>query len=124
MNKFSTVEAGQVMKLAAGSLRALSEENMELKEKVASFEKLARAERIATEMQEKNLQPDLDFKSKVAGLLERDDLEVVERAVELNAPQTKFASIHDDSVKVEGGLSDQEGSQAESTFAANLASLD
>jgi hypothetical protein len=45
MNKISSTEVGQMMKVAAENLRALSEENQTLKTKVAAFERKARAEK-------------------------------------------------------------------------------
>lgn len=126
MDKFSTAEVGQVMKISAGTIRALSEENQDLKTKVASFEKRAKAEEIAAKMEEKGLQPELSLKQKTAGLLEREDLDVVAEAVSLSAPQMKLASVAEDStVEVEGGSNgntDEESGRAASTFFSNLAS--
>lgn len=122
MKKISSVEAGQMMKMAAENLRALSEENVELREKVASYEKRDRAEKIATSMEEKGLEPEASFEEKVAGLLKRDDLDVVEKAVGFSAPQMKIASVHEDGPggEVEG---DTEGGVASANFAAGLASI-
>lgn len=123
MRKLSNVEASQMMKLAAENLRALSEENQELRTKVAAYEKREKAERIASLMDEKGLEPDASFQEKVAGLLKREDLDVVEQAVEFSAPQMKIASVHEDGeVAIEGGAND-EGSQATTNFAAGLASI-
>lgn len=123
MNKYSSAEVGQMLKLASGTVRALSEENQGLKTQVAEFEKKARAEKIAKKMDEKGLETELSFEEKVAGLLKRDDLAVVEEAVGMSAPQTKFASVADDGVvQVEGGLSD-DGGQAEARFVSQLASI-
>lgn len=124
MNKISAPQVGQMLKLAAENLRALSEENQNLKVKVAHFEKKERAEQIATVMEEKGLEPELDFKDKVAGLMKRDDLRVVEEAVGMSAPQMKLASVHEDSrVVVEGGMSDAPSDAPALAFAANLASI-
>lgn len=121
MNKHSAAEVGQVMKVAATNLRALSEENQDLKQKVAHFEKKARAEKIAHQMEAKGLEPELSIQDKVAGLLKRDDLSVVEEAVGMSAPQMKLASVKEDTlVAVEG---DNTGDSASDAFAANLASL-
>jgi hypothetical protein len=124
MRKISNVEAGQMMKLAAENLRALSEENQDLREKVAAYEKRERAEKVAHLMEEKGLEPEASFDQKVDGLLQRDDLDVVERAVGLSAPQMKIASVHDgDTVEVEGGLSDDDGGRAAANFLGGLASI-
>ena len=126
MRKISSVEVGEMMKLAAGNLRALSEENQELRTKVAAYEKRDRAEKVASAMEEKGLEPELSFEEKVEGLLRREDLEVVEQAVGMSAPQMKLASVHEDGPTVPGdggGLSDEEGSTAAANFAAGLASI-
>lgn len=123
MNKTSSAQAGQMMKLAAENLRALSEENQDLKTKVSHYEKKERAEKIASKMEEKGLEPELSLQDKIAGLLKRDDLSVVEEAVSMSAPQMKLASVSNDGerVAVEG---DDSGGSASDAFAANLASLD
>lgn len=130
MNKFSQAQAGQMMKLAAEHLRALSEENQmlaaqrdEAVSKLAHYEKKEYAEKIAHLMEEKGLEPELHFQEKVAGLMRREDLSVVEEAVGMSAPQMKLASVHEDRrVTVEGGMGD-ENDQASLMFASNLASL-
>lgn len=123
MRKISNVEVGQMMKLAAENLRTLSEENQGLKEKVAFFEKKARAEQIATAMEEKGLEPDASFQEKVAGLMKRDDLEVVESAVGMSAPQMKLASVHDEGTIEVEGTTDEDGGAAAASFASGLASI-
>ena len=124
MDKISTVEVGQTMKLASENLRALSEENMQLREKVAHYEKVERVEKIASAMEEKGLEPELSFQDKVAGLMRRDRLDVVEEAVGLAAPQMKLASIHDpESADVGEAGSDNENGYAAASFAAGLASI-
>lgn len=128
MNKISAAQAGQMMKLAAENLRALSEanvtlesENGDLKEKLAHFEKKERAEKIASAMEEKGIESHISFEEKVAGILKRDDLDVLEAAVGFSAPQMKIASVHEDGAVVSDG--DHHGSQAEQNFAASLASF-
>ena len=124
MRKISGVEVGQMLKLAADNLRTLSGENQELKEKLAFFEKKERAEKIATAMEDKGIEPEASFEEKVAGLLKRDDLEVVESAVGMSAPQMKLASVHDEgTIEVEGGEHDDDGGAAQANFAAGLASI-
>jgi hypothetical protein len=130
MNKYSGAQAGQMMKLAAENVRSLSTENQglrtentELKDKVAHFEKLERVEKIASVMEEKGLEPETDIATKIENLMSREDIAVVEKAVEMTAPQTKLASVADgDRVPVEGGSSDTEGDTAATQFASNLAS--
>lgn len=132
MNKVSAAQASQMMKLAAENLRALSEDNVglrtendELKTKVASFEKRERAEKIAKTMEDKGLESELSFEEKVAGLLKRDNLDVVEEAVGMSAPQMKIASVHEDgSASIISTDGDIHGSSAEQNFAASLASME
>ena len=129
-DKISTVEVAQLQKLASQTLRVLAGENVslrtensELKEKVASFEKRARAEKIAGDMESKGLNPDTTFEQKVAELLSSDRLEVVEEAVQMAAPQMKLASVHEDGVEVESS-GDEATDAAAQRFAAGLVSLD
>lgn len=127
MNKISSAQAGEMMKMASAAITtlkgendSLKGENAQLKEKVANYAKKERAERIAHLMEEKGLQPELDFQEKVAGLLRRDDLSVVEEAVGLSTPQMKLASVATDDESV----SDGEGpaSSAELAFAQGMIS--
>lgn len=119
MEKISNVQVGQMMKAAAASLRSLSERNQQLEEKVASYERKGRVEKIASQMEEKNLQPELTFEEKVAGLLKKENLDAVEEAIGMSAPQIKSASVHEDTgMTIEGGESDS----AANAFATALAS--
>lgn len=128
--QINDVQVAQLQKLASHTLRALSEENKtlrdetsSLKEKVAAFEKRARAEKIAAEMEAKGLNTGTTFEEKVAELLDNDRLDVVEEAVGLAAPQMKLASVHEDGVEVES-TGDETIDAAAQRFAAGLASLD
>jgi hypothetical protein len=123
MIKMSGAQASEILKTSAASLRALSEENQTLKTKVAAFEKKASAERLARAMEEKGLNDGLSFEEKVASIMERDDLTVLEQAVGMSAPQMKLASVEDsdEPVAVQGA---DDGSRAEDTFATNLASME
>lgn len=128
-DKISNVQVAQLQKLASTTLRKLAgenkslrDENGELKTKVAAFEKRARAEKIASEMEAKGLNLGSTFEQKVAELLENDRLDVVEEAVGLAAPQMKLASVHEDGVEVES-TGDQAADRATQVFAAGLASL-
>lgn len=121
MEKLSNAQVSQFLKTASGTLRALSEENVSLKEKVAFYEKKERAEKIAEAMDQKGLEPDLSLAEKVAGLMKRDDLDIVEEAVSMSAPQMKLASVYEDGIVSGGG--DSETERAAIEFAARLASL-
>lgn len=124
MNKISAAQAGQMMKMAAENLRALSEENKsvksendELREKVAHFEREERIEKIAKAMENKNINSGLSFEEKLASLREHEKLDALEEAVNFSAPQLKLASVSDErQATVEGMGSDA----AADTFAASL----
>lgn len=128
--KISSAQVAQLSKLAADNLRALSGENVhlrnenaELKTKVAAFEKRARVEKLATAMEEKGLNPDTSFEQKVAELMNRDNLDAVEEAVGMAAPQTKIAYVHEDGIEVESS-GDQYVDRATQQFAAALATIE
>lgn len=122
INKISAVKVATVTKIAAENLRALSAENQELREKLSFFLKKDHAERIASEMEEKGLESELSFGEKVSGLMNRSNLDVIEEAVGMSAPQMKIATVTDRFLSADGSAS---GSQtaAEANFLANLASL-
>lgn len=96
MNKLSSTKVAEVLAQVPTALRALSQENRELKEKVAHYEKVERVTKIASVMQMKNLNPDTSYEEKVAALMDRNDLDVYEKAIDLSAPQIKLASLSDD----------------------------
>ncbi len=95
MIKISSEKTAEVLRQVGPTLRALSEENQTLKEKVATYEKRARVEKLATEMDAKGLQPELSHDEKVERLMGQDDLDVVEKAVDMSAQQVKLASVSD-----------------------------
>lgn len=128
MQKISQMQAGQLMKLAGTSLQHLSEENAALKEKNASledrvvkFERKERAEKIASMMDEKGIQPEVPYDEKVTHLVENEDLDIVEKAMSLSAPQLKVASVHEDgSSDVTPPTSDDTDGTAAREFEMNL----
>lgn len=131
MNKISQTQTGQMMKMAGSTLRALSEENAtyksklasseseaeSLREKVAQYERTEKITKIAKAMEAKGLNPHLSLDEKIDSLRENDKLDVVEEAINMQAPQMKTAHVVDDGVHVEGGS----GSQAETNFANSIA---
>ncbi len=129
INKVGTAQAGQMMKLAAENLRSLSAENTSLRkerddalQKVAEFEKERHVERVAKAMEAKGLNPELSLDEKIASLRTKENLEVLEEAVSMSAPQMKLASVTGDhNVVVEGA---QDAEQATSNFAAALAGIE
>lgn len=119
--KISGAEVNEILKTSAATLRAISEENESLKEKVAHFEKKEQAEKIANLMEEKGIQPELSFQEKVASIMVRENLSVLEEAITLSAAQVKLASVHDDDrATVEGDPS----GDAATRFVSNLMSAE
>jgi ribosomal protein S7 len=95
MKKLSSDEVAATLSQVGPTLRALSEENVALKEKVAHFERRERVEKIASAMERKGLDPDTTYDQKVDTLMGQDNLDVVEQAIEMSAPQIKLAAVSD-----------------------------
>lgn len=95
MNKLSSDEVRDTLAQVGPTLRALSEENSELKEKVAHYEKIERVTKIASSMQNKGLNPETTMEEKVAALMQRNNLQVIEEAINMSAPQIKLAEVSD-----------------------------
>jgi hypothetical protein len=93
--KLSAEKTAEVLRQVGPTLRAQASEISALKEKLASYEKRARAEKLATEMDAKGLNPELNHDEKVERLLGQDNLDVVEKAVDMSAQQVKLASVSD-----------------------------
>jgi hypothetical protein len=96
MNKIGMQEAKALLKHAGASIRSLVEENKSLVEKVASFQKKERIEKIAREMEVKNLSSEMTFEEKVAALSTAKNLDVKEEAIKMATPQGfSFGSVGD-----------------------------
>jgi len=95
MQKLSSDKVAEVLRQVGPTLRALSEENSSLKEKLAFYHKRERVEKLATSMEAKNLNSDTPYAEKVDRLMQSDDLDTYEKAVELSAQQVKLASLSD-----------------------------
>jgi len=87
MQKISSKDAAALLKQAGAAIRTLNAENQKLQEKLATQEKDARVVKIARDMEEKGLSPELDLTAKVAQLRKAENLDVTEEAVKLAAPQ-------------------------------------
>lgn len=96
MNKLSSTKVAEVLSQVGPTLRAQQAEIQALQEKVAHFEKKERVEKIASQMEAKNLNPGTSYEEKVESLMGSDDLNVVEKAIEYSAPQIKLAALSDD----------------------------
>jgi len=90
MKKISTQDAASLLKQAGAAIEALTSERNTLSEKVASYEKKGRMEKIARDMEEKGLSTDLTFEQKVAALEVVPSLDVTEEAIKLAAPQGRI----------------------------------
>lgn len=95
MNKLSSEKTAEILRQVGPALRAMSDENTALKEKLAHYAKRERVEKLATVMDAKNLESDLSHEQKVDRLMGADDLDVVEKAVDMSAQQVKLASLSD-----------------------------
>lgn len=111
MNKLSSDEVRDALAQVGPTLRALSGENQQLKEKIAQFQKKEKVEKLASSMQAKGLNPDTTYEEKVAALMQRDNLDVIAEAVGMSAPQIKLAEVSDRSGNP---------SSAEAAFISNL----
>ena len=95
MKKLSSDEVAATLSQVGPTLRALSEENVALKEKVAAFQHRERIEKIATVMESKGLNRDSSYEEKVASLQSHENLDAVEQAIQMSAPQIKLAAVSD-----------------------------
>lgn len=101
--KMSSEQVGQILGQVAPALRSQQqtiatqrEEIDGLKEKVAFYQRKERVEKIASVMETKGLDPETSYDEKVERLMAPDsDLDVVEKAIDMSAPQVKLASVSD-----------------------------
>lgn len=115
MEKFSSAQIQSLTKTAAASLRELHSQNQSLLEKVAHYEKKELAEKIASKMEAKGIDPEFTFQEKVSNLIQKDNLDIISEAVNMSASQTKMASIHED-----GRMSLEGEGMAERNFLTGL----
>lgn len=90
MQKISSQQVKTLLKTASATIRDLQSENAALREKTASFEKRARAETIAAEMEDKGLHSEMSHQEKVAYLLDpkkSPNLDVTEQAIKMASSQ-------------------------------------
>jgi len=95
MNKLSSSDVRNILSDVPGILRSLNEKCASLQEKLAYYEKKERVIKIATAMQEKNLNPDISYQDKVETLMNYNDhkLDVAEEAVSINPRQIELGSL-------------------------------
>lgn len=111
-----TAEIGQLLKQASAQLRDLSEQNTQLSAQVSGFERGIRAEKIVEKMISRGLVPEENRAEKVAEFKDKEDLSVLEKAVEISTPEelAKIASVSSPSVV--GETSDEVGHSALESF--------
>lgn len=85
--KISSKDAAALLKQAGSAIRALVQENEQLKHKQAQAERDARVVKLARDMEEKGLGGESTLAEKVAHLRKVPNLDVTEQAVKLAAPQ-------------------------------------
>jgi len=103
MQKISSEQAAQILGQVGPTLRAQQQKIQsqeatigEQQEKLAFYQRRERAEKIAMLLEAKGLAPETNFQQKVDGLMDpAQDLDVIEKAVDMSAPQIKLASLSD-----------------------------
>lgn len=99
MEKISSNQASSILKQAGTTIRGLVEENRDLRDKVANYQREFRIEKLAKDMEDKGLNNELSFEEKVASLRGSEtSLEVTEEAVKLASPQVGHFQFGDDDI--------------------------
>jgi hypothetical protein len=95
MQKLSSQDVKTVLSEVPTVIRTLNEKVASLAEKVAFYEKKIRVEKIAQQMEVKNLNSHLSIGEKIDGLMNEPDgnLDSIERAVEMNPKQIEFGLL-------------------------------
>ncbi len=91
MIKLSTEHTKTILTKAASTLRTQSTKIAELEEKVKHFEKKEKAEELAEKMESKHINSEHSKEEKIARLMQADDFDVIERAIEMSSD--KFDKI-------------------------------
>jgi hypothetical protein len=87
MENIGLNDARALLKQAGSAIRQLVDDNAKLADKVAADERRIRIEKLAREMEDKNLAANLSFDEKVAALQQARNLDVQEAAVKMASPQ-------------------------------------
>lgn len=128
MNEMTKV-AGQVpgiMQEAAQHMRKLAEDNVSLSQECDALRKQLTVEKIARRMEQRGLEPELDFDGKVAKLasLEPSKLATMEQAIELAGGSFRLGRVQDADKTASDGSFVRSGSSADDLdnfFASNAA---
>lgn len=105
MSNISIDDAKGVLKEAGGAIRTLTQENDELKQKLAAHQREDKIVKIARDMEDMSLAEEFTFEEKVAHLREAKDLDVTVEAIKLAAPQGNLLGEADDDVPGAGAQS-------------------
>lgn len=91
----TTAEVGTLLKTAAATLRTVTHERDAALTKLATVQKKDKAEKLASQMVERGMISHSDVQQKTAELIERDNLDVIEEALNLSAPEelAKIAQV-------------------------------
>lgn len=94
MIKLSTEHIKTVLTKVSSTLRDQSVKIAELEEKVEHFKKKEKAQELAEKMEEKNIDSGHSKEEKIARLMEAEDFDVIEKAIEMNSDRfDKIAHI-------------------------------
>ncbi len=95
MIKVSSDQVKTVLAEASTTIRDLVSKNEGLAEKLASYQKKERCEKIASEMEVKGIYPEVSLREKIANLVEKtnEQLDKIEGAVEFQPQLSKVASL-------------------------------
>ena len=112
MEKLSSDER-EVLAAVPGVIESLAMERDAAVSKLAHYERRAQAEKVASAMHKKGIEGDIPFEALVDRMekaAERGELETIERAVDMVAPDmgTKIASLSTDERRATLGGSDLE----------------
>lgn len=92
-----TARASKIASALANENDTLRQENAQLREKIASYERADRIRSLAAQMEEQGLNAELTLEEKVASLSQVEDLDRVEEAMKIaGAGSLKLASVSED----------------------------
>jgi hypothetical protein len=105
MEKLSYTQVGEILHTGSATIRALAEENAELRKENSAFRLESQCRDVARAMIEKGLHPELSEEEKIAQLKQRpDQLDTIRAAVEMTSSQDGMlpASLEDASSAPDG----------------------
>lgn len=95
MNKLSSTDVKNILAEVPPLLRAMNEKCAALEEELTHYKKKERVEKIAQQMEGKNIRSDLSFNEKVENLMTLPDnkLDTTEEAVQMQPSQIGFGML-------------------------------